>query len=271
MQVFDLSKPVTNPDLMKLFDYKKKVDVQKEREKYTQVMNAILGEVALSAKFLCVVEFDDNGLEDAEDGTKIIKKDTQLKFPYLKSGDGQAFLPVYTDWENLKKCLDYDLDKIKTLVMGFDDIVAVATQSGNGAVINPFSDNLILVKEQLEHMATVKENNQKGGATQKVIGQDTQVQIADPDPYPEKLVNAISDYAISHKAIKALYLKLMKNGDEVSFLIVVDVEGVPQQIFDGIANAGRPFLPQGMFIDMVRSDTQLGEQIAANTEPFYTR
>jgi hypothetical protein len=63
----------------------------------------------------------------------------------------------------------------------------------------------------------------------------------------------------------------MTNGDEVSFLIVVDVEGIPQQIFDGIANAGRPFLPQGMFIDMVRSDTQLGEQIAANTEPFYTR
>jgi len=234
-------------------------------------MNAILGEVALSAKFLCVVDFDENGLEENEDGTKTFKQDTQINFAYLKSGDGQSFLPVYTDWENLKKCLDYDLDKIKTLVMTFDDIVAVATGSGNGAVVNPFSDNLILVKEQLEHMAKIKENNTKGGATQKVIGKDTQVQIADPMPVPERLINAISDYAISHREIKALYLKLMKNGDEQSFLIVVDMDGVSQQVYDGIANVGRPYLPQGMFIDMVRSNTQLGEQIAANSMPFYTR
>lgn len=37
MQVFDINKPVTNPDLKKLFDYKKNVDVKKEKEKYTQV------------------------------------------------------------------------------------------------------------------------------------------------------------------------------------------------------------------------------------------
>ena len=62
----------------------------------------------------------------------------------------------------------------------------------------------------------------------------------------------------------------MVKEDEKSFLIIVDAEGDARKYFPNIANSAMPYIPKGMFIDMIPYDDDFGRD-AASGEPFYKR
>jgi len=146
----------------------------------------------------------------------------------------------------------------------------VLKQSKGGAVINPFDNNLLMAPEQIQRMKEVKDINSKG-STQHEVKADEEVKIGDPQVFPHEMADAIADYAKTNDQINALYLKAMIRGDEVSFLIVVDTPEVDKTVFDAIADAAKPEIPKGMFIDMVHASTDFGKQVISMGKPFYTK
>lgn len=70
--------------------------------------------------------------------------------------------------------------------------------------------------------------------------------------------------------MNAIHLKLMVNGDEKSYLLIVDFNGDRNEVFGLLANAGKPFLPEGMYLDIVPISDNSWKKVADN-KPFYRK
>lgn len=267
MSNIDLNTPITNPDLVNLFDEIKKIPAGSEQ--YNQYMNLALQEVATKANLLAIVEIKRNNPTPGVDGKVTLNQGDTISFRMLGSNDGKTYLPLFTDWDNLRLYDEFKDKHVETMVMPFDHFVSMMNDNISGVVINPFSHNLGLSKEQLLHMKEIKQL-QATGATERVIQKETKVLLAEPSPYPLDLTNALIEYAKKNKSIDRLHLKLMNNAGEISFLLIVGFKGDRSEIFPKLAETARPFLKNGMFIDMVSYDDSFGKQ-AADNKPFYVK
>ena len=260
----DVNKPVENPILSGLLKEYRETPEEQKRD----VLEKICEELAMKAYLLAVININKESLEDKGDGTATFTKDTNLSFEMFAAPDGSPFLPVYTDWKNLHAGGNYNDREVNTLIVSFDDIVAI-TGGKSGAVINPFSDNFVMPSQMITQMSERKSLLTKGYA-ERVVTKNTNVLIGEPAEYPTEMVNAISKYAKGNKDINAIWLKLMVSGVQKSFLLVVDAKEEPRSVFSKIGEVARPYLSEGMYIDMVPFSDDFGRG-AAEGEPFYKR
>lgn len=265
----DVNKPLENPILSSMLVKLGEVKAQGNGARYNDCMNDIAREVALNARFLTVIGIDDSAVQDNGDGSAVFKKDSSIILESLTAADGKHFFPAFTDWNELRKSERYRNNNIKTLILSFDDYVALTQNNDYGLVINPFSDNVVFSKENIVHMKEVKDNSQKG-VHKQVIEKDTTVKIGIPENYPHIMVDAIARRANYMPEVKAIWLKLMIKEGEKSYLLIVDFVGDRQNIFGQLAEAGTPYLEPGMYIDMVPYNDEFG-QSAASGEPFYKK
>lgn len=84
------------------------------------------------------------------------------------------------------------------------------------------------------------------------------------------MVAAISDAARTDKRIKKIHLKLMVNGEEKSYLLIVDYTGDRKEVFGLLADAGKPYLPKDMFLDIVSLNENSWQKVADN-KSFYRK
>ena len=265
MSDFDVNKPVENPKLRDLFS--KVQSVGDDRKQYVETMNQIMEEIALNARFLAIVQFD-RPVASAG-GKTVLEKDTKISVQMIQSQTGEVFIPLFTDWENLRKWEPFKDAKVETLILTFDDIVAFVNEKVNGVVINPFTDSLTLPSAHIQSMRETKEL-QKTGRTTHVVQEETHVMIGEPKEYPQDMVDAICEYAKTNPLINAIYLRQIVQGQEESFLLIVDHQGEIDDVFPHIGDVAVPKLPRGKLINMVPLSSDFGRQ-CANNEPFYKR
>ena len=259
----DVNKRVENPKLKTLLNNFHNADQAHIAEAY----EAIAEEIAMNASMLAVVHMDRDDLKHNNDGTATIMQGTKVSIEYLKDAGGRTFLPVFTDWDELRKWEKYKNASVQTFVMTFDDMCAF-TKENCGIAVNPFSDNLVITVENVISMKRHKEILTKG-FSEEVVKKETKVLIGDPANYPTAITDAIKRYAEKNKAIRAIWLKLMIKEGEKSYLLVVDADDA-KSCFGGIAEAARPFNNQGLFLDMIPYADDFGKG-AATGEPFYKR
>ncbi len=260
----DVNKPVENPrlkDLLKGFR-------SQEETKRISAAEAVAEELAMNAHLLAVIDIDEDGIEHREDGTAVFRKDSHISFEMFKDAKGTDYLPVYTDWDELRKNDRYRDLHVRTLILSFDDISAI-TANKAGTVINPFSDNFIITPENVVSMKKHKEYLTKG-YTSNVIEKETTVQIGEPADYPKEMTEAIIRYAKTNRDIRSIWLKLMIRDDEKSYLLIIDFSGDKDAVFSSIADAAAPHLHNGIPIDMVPFTDKFGRD-AATGSPFYRR
>lgn len=263
----DVNKPVENKRFVGMLE--ERAQISPDDPRWNQLMDDICRYVAQEGVFLSIVHLSEGAGEPNGDGTATFRKGDKLAFESLAASDDSTFFPVYTDWENLRKNPSHKDDYVKTCIFRFEDLCAMA-KNDTGVVINPFSHNLILVNELLNHMFQ-KKNQSDVQVKRMCVEHDTQVQLGEPRDYPTQMVEAIKKYAKSNKSINAIYLKLMIKEGEKSFLLIVDGYGdVRSNAFGGIAKAGQPYIPSGMYIDMIPYNDDFGRS-AADNEPFYKK
>ena len=260
----EVNKPVENPKLSSLFQALRSEDISKKQE----LCEAIAEEIALNAFLLSVFQTEDDAVEHKDDGTCVVREGSNISFAFLSSGDGTAFLPVYTDWKELRKCEVYKNADVNTLILSFDDMVAI-TAGKSGIVVNPYSDNFVIQPENVTHMKQRKEEFAKGFYAH-TLAEETPVLIGKPADYPSEMVEAMRKLARKNKTIKAMWLKLMAIGTEKSYLVIVDFSGDLNATFKGMSEAIAPYLKEGMHLDLVPYSDRIGKQ-AAEGEPFYRR
>lgn len=163
---------VTNPELKALLA--QRATVGDDREKFAAVMNTILENVATRAKLLMIIHVSPADLEKLAKNGGQMDPDTIFSIQMISSKDGKSFIPVFTDWAELRKWEPYKDAKVQALVAGFDDLYGFAkgsaggevnntsgyAQSGvKGIVINPFSDNFGIPMSELDRIHEVKIHN----------------------------------------------------------------------------------------------------------------
>ena len=263
--------PVENPVLSALLADFAQADDQRKPELFEKIAE----EIAMNARLLLVIRPFQGKRFEAHPKDKILpRKDGGTIIPMAVAKDGTAYLPVYTDWTELRKGKAYAKNKnVKTLVVSFDEITnIIGGKNGiiaDGIVVNVSGDQLMIspgnvlsMKEHKEYLTT--------GHVRHVVQKDTKVTLGDPAEFPAEMAEAAAKYAQDHPEINAFWLKLMISEEDRSFLLVVDFTGDRQTLFNGLGDAAVPFLPKGYFLDMVSLGDSIGQQ-AATGEPYYKR
>ncbi|NCB62555.1 MAG: enhanced serine sensitivity protein SseB [Clostridia bacterium] len=259
----DVNKPLENPQLKELFAELGKV---RSEEEYGMAMNLLANGIVHNARFLSVIRLDREPEENG-DGTATFGEDTTIGFPMLATQDDKKFYPAFLDWEELGKWEAVCETTPRTLILGFDDYAAMVLDQGNGdgMVLDPFGQCLILDRETMEQWRSVK----GGGKTECRVEKETAVRLGEPKEPPTELMNAMSAQAAGME-VSALWLRLMEREGELSYLVVADFRGERSTVFDALAGAARPYL-HGTNLDMVPHSESFGRQAVDGVEPFYCR
>lgn len=261
----DVNKPVENPKLVELLDQRNHISPQ--NEDWDSLMNNILQYIAEEGTFLAVTHFDKSNVLNQGDGAFTIQKDTVIQFEYLSTNDGKTYFPFYTDWKNLRENPNHSISEIETMILTFEDVYTFSKRN-TGAVLNPFSHNLLLDNSLLENMKKVLDERKNSHISKIQIKQDTKVLLGEPKDYPITMVEAIQNYAKTNNNIKKIFLKLMVMEGKQSFLLIVDSKGDRNIIFDQLFKIAQPYIPKEMFLDLIPYSDEFGKN-AADNKPFY--
>ena len=158
-----------------------------------EVLEKIGEELAERAVLLAVMNLDSANLEDQGDGKAVFKKGSKISFAMLSTQDGVTYLPVFTDWVELKKVEQYQNSQVQTLIVTFDDMAAICKGEA-GIAVNPYSHNFVISPQNVVHMKQHKDAITKGYSEQ-VVQKETTVQIGDPADYPTEMTEAIKKHA----------------------------------------------------------------------------
>ncbi|MGN0597261.1 MAG: enhanced serine sensitivity protein SseB [Ruminiclostridium sp.] len=232
---------------------KTKTDFFNEVRKATYVTSAILDKLP----------------QKRADGSFKIEPDTTISFKLIQNKNGDKYFPAFTDLNELRKSPDSKESQAVTVSFAdYTRFLANNTVDAKGIVINPFTQNIIIPKEIIQQIAgakmvtTVKEMR---------IDKPTSIQLGAPNKQPVEMLDKIKNLLVHNKNVAAAYLRLMKMNEVFSFLIIVDFEkGEDKSVYEDIAKAAVPYL-NGIHIQMIPKDSELGRKATENVEPFYTK
>ena len=125
-----------------------------------QCFNKVVIEVAFYASLIAVVELENTNPVQNPDGTASITPG-RLSFPGITLRDGSFMLPLFTDWDELRKWKPYESCDTSTMLMSFEDIYEWTSKDpGMTIIINPFGDSVTFTFDMLEHMKKYKDKEQ---------------------------------------------------------------------------------------------------------------
>lgn len=246
---------VTNPAL--------KEAMQNVLLQYTDKADQEFREELKKARLLAPVKVSDDFPRENK-GQITLEKSQTFSFLCSKNKEGDPLFPVFTDWEELSTWTGGQ--KTDALVITLEDYHAMICQADSkviGISLNPASSGILLTKEQIAFML--------GKSVPMKMQKETKVTLGEPAEYPTELTDAVTDFCKKQKNIRRVWLQLMYQNEEKSFLLVVDFEKADKkEIFDQIATAAKPHL-NGMYLDMVPFTSELGQKATKNVSPFYEK
>lgn len=138
----DINKPITNPGLKQAF----KAFNEKKNEANLQT---VVSEFK-RAKLLVLSYKDTIQTTPAEDSKVVIEPGSVIRFLYTRDEHGQVFLPLFTDWNDVK--LWVEINNIAGFIFSIKEGMAVTLHDKgySGLVINPCSDRWTMTRAQVE-------------------------------------------------------------------------------------------------------------------------
>jgi|AKZA01.1.fsa_nt_gi SseB protein. len=191
-----------------------------------------------------------------------LNKDLNLEIQDLQNLQGERYIPVFTDWNELNKSTF--TVPISGLVFTYEDCknTIINRNKWQGIVINPYTQNIVLGKKQFEYISNKPEGLQK----------DQSVMIGEPASYPEGLLEALKDiFSTMKKVKKAYFLLMVKNNVNKSYLLILDIDGNPNDIFPKIGAKAATYLTKEEALDFVVYNTSFGKSATADKRPFYSK
>lgn len=267
--------PVMNPKLqfamIRFFQNLNSNSNYQSKKEYLQTLEEAMIEQILDARYLVPMQLKEKEPSEADgEGYKTIKKGAIMQFASLVNNqDNSAWLPVFSDWQELEKI--YDKDMWSANIACYHDLLALSNNNA-GFVINAGGLSFQINnknKKAINETQDESDKTKKAVVEPYVLEKDTRIMLGDPQEYPTELVTAMKQYMRTQKGIKKAYLRLMVKEEEKSYLIIVDFSGDEEAIFKGIADAALPYL-NGMCIDLHRAD-KWGMGFVKNVKPFYKK
>lgn len=220
------------------------------------------------ARFLspAIVEVkDENGDFQKATGGKSNASETRINFMMLSMEDGRKFLPAFTSMDEVRKWRGDE--KLQCVVATMDNYISIINRDPNGPsgiVVDPFGSNIVMHRQLIEKM----QDKQNGGQSEKIM-------IGDPKEFPQALADALSKFFDENGNVETAYLFVMRRGDVLSYLIILDydteAESDRRKFFDAIAQASKEHL-NGISISIAPLGDAVSEKIITeDKKPFYTK
>lgn len=180
--------------------------------------------------------------------------------PKIKStDDGKSIIPVFTDWNELKK-FDRE-DKYRASTVNFSDIRKFCSD-GNIIVINPFGFNMLIDKKSADIINTTAANSSEN--------RGDNVTIFNLDIIPSDMAEVLKDYFDRNESIKAAYIKGIRRNGTTGYLIIVDCDDSGETDFSGIKKSAEAYA-ENFSIDFIKYDTSFGKKAVGKSSPFYQK
>lgn len=143
--VFNTDIDPENSQLKEYFTWR---DTAVTKHQQVNLINKIAHEIVMKGKFLAYCTVSEKP-EKTEDGKFAFPKGTKISYFSITSKQGQKFLPVFTDREQLAKWKDPENRDKTLMLLTFDDFVPIlrSASSLQGIIINPMSDNFPLPRK----------------------------------------------------------------------------------------------------------------------------
>lgn len=250
--MIDINEPVKNPKLLKAINELKNDPNQDNEQQFIKV----LVEAHLLVPILNNKELS-NHLDQVE-----LKKDLNLEIQDLQNTQGERYIPVFTDWDELNKgTFTVPLSGLIFTYENYKNAV-INNNKWQGIVINPYTQNIVLGKKQLEYISNKSVSLQK----------DESVMIGEPANYPMGLLNALIDMFDNMKEVKKAYFLLMvKNNVNKSYVLILDLDGNPNDIFQKIGVKATMYLAKEEALDFIVYNSSFGKSATVDKKPFYSR
>ena len=256
------------------------------------------------AKYLMPVIIDRNtpldGLENSFLKAIYSADGIAVTVPALKLENDDTLIPFFTDWTEFSR---FDRDRqCAGNIVSFKDIEYLCSQ-GEKIAVNPFGFNMVIDNNALnlikkvssdiiideEYFEEIPEENSENDSEeyQEYIPQDDSEEYSDDyseddfqedeEPItlfelrsvPNQMIQALMYFMQNTKGVHSAYLKGIKQGDSTGYLVIVDFEG-DTSVLNDIAEQVCPYT-QGASIDIILLDSDLGQQAAQSTYPFYQK
>lgn len=245
----DINIPVENPELMmKMHNY---MSSQSEDDEKT------LFEAILKANFLGPVSLEN--WKDCFSGKQVLDQDVKLELLSIKDDKNNIYLPTFTDWNEINKWRNDD--KLKTIILTFEDYAKVFRNNCEmvGLAINPYGENLIIHKEQIE--CIVNSRKLRGGEI---------VKIGVPEKYPFEMSKEYEEFFTTQRCVKEAYLLLMvRENNQQNYLMVIDTDEDVDIIHPKLAKIATKHLKKNEVIDFITKNKKFGNLVIQGQSPFY--
>ncbi len=149
----EVNSPVKNPELDRYLEERRQL--KPGSPEFMECMNVVARSIAMEGKFLAVIKASPDAVDMRPNGTGTFKEGKEFAFVQLTAPDGKQFFPAFTNWLEVRKGEMFLSEDVMALTLEFDDYMKIIGD-GDGIVVNPFSDNVILPNEGLKHMAMLK-------------------------------------------------------------------------------------------------------------------
>ncbi|EFU8668958.1 enhanced serine sensitivity protein SseB, partial [Listeria monocytogenes] len=191
----------------------------------------------------------------------IIREENKISIVKIIDEKENEYLPVFTDWTNFQLYLDSTKES-QPIVFTFNEYfnILVADLNLSGIVINPYSHNLVLSRENLNYLEKSQVNIQKG----------EQISIGLPKKYPHLFVENCKSFFEKDSSIKSAFLLQMVRDNQISLLLVIDTPNI-EVLFSKLNEYTEKFLDSEQILDILALDTPLGKNTTKEYEPFYKR
>lgn len=235
------------------------------KEKQTQEAEKIFMEELGRSRFLspAIIKVkDENGEYQIAKEGRADPANTEINFMMLSNPEGKHFLPAFTSLEEVRKWRKEE--NLQTVVTSIDNYMSIITseQGGpEGLVIDPFSSNIIMPKGLFESLKAASNKDK-----------DEKIMLGEPKEYPDGLIKSLTDFFDENGKVEKAFIQMMKRGEAVSFLLVVDFDQSQdrRELFDAIAEKAKSYL-DGLSLSIAALSDGFGEKATENKFPFYTR
>ncbi|MBQ1308958.1 MAG: enhanced serine sensitivity protein SseB [Ruminococcus sp.] len=234
-----------------------------------QNIDAMITE-CVKAKFILPANVRQIPNAHTENGKTIMGSSTQVQFRLLENNQTkQKFFGVFTDVDELNKW--NGVAGAQKVVTDFDSIAGMVMDpksNTEGFVINAFGKSVtfpkpmvIGIKQQYDYMRRKK----------NIIESGTQVRIGEPKEYPIDLMATLINHFSTEPYVNAAFLRMIEKDGKVGYFIVVDFIGDMNELFEGIAEAAKPYIDDEEALTIMPYTMEFARNAVKEIEPFYKR
>lgn len=255
------AEKIFNPEL-------KEAIVNMQEDNIKQNIDKMIDQV-VKAKFILPAKVVPTTQAVTENGKTVMKQATQVQFRLLENQNKEKFFGLFTDTEELYKW--QDTQNAQKVVTDFDSISQMVMDPHSGVlgfVVNPFGKSVTFPKPMI---ISIKQQKDFNALNKDLFKPGEQIKIGEPKDYPIDLMATLINHFSAVPNVNLAFLKLMEHSDKKSFLVVVDYIGDTKQIFDGIKEAAKPYLPEDMDITVMPVTMELARNAINGVEPFYKK